>query len=195
MNFQDFSALYDFSLIEAAVQSFFCGVDGSLFVTPPGETDPKRKDWTPQAGFLAFYINANITVNQACRPRVKIRLHNVNHVRGAYALDANGNMREKAWQASMEFGIVTEPNYAIHCQLRSQVLAIIAQGVAISQDGTLFAAGGINQYLKLHQVSEFWSRNASTDVVPADGAYMSLLPVELAFSVPPSSWPIGMQTF
>ena len=195
MNFQDFSPFYDFSLVEAAVQSFFCGVDGSIFVAPLGETDPGRKDWTPQAGFLAFYINANITVNQACRPRVKIRLHNVNHVRGAYALDANGNMREKAWQASMEFGIVTEPNYAIHCQLRSQVLAIIAQGVAISQDGTLFAAGGINQYLKLHQVSEFWSRNASTDVVPADGAYMSLLPVELAFSVLPSAWPIGMQTF
>jgi len=195
MNFTDFQSLYDFSLVEAAVQSFFCGVDGSLFVAPLSETDPARGTWTPPPGFTAFYTNANITVNQACRPRVKIRLNNVNHVRGAYALDANGAMREKAWQASMEFGIVTEPNYAIHCQLRSQVLAIIAQGVAISQDGTLFATGGINKYLKLHQVSEFWSRNASTDVVPAEGAYMSLIPTQLAFSIPPSSWPAGMQTF
>lgn len=194
MNFTDFSPLYDFSLIEAAVQAFFCGVDGSIFATPPGESDPARGTWTPPAGFVAFYTNANTTVNQACRPRVKIRLHNVNHVRGAYALDANGNMREKAWQASMDFGVVTEPNYALHCQLRSQVLAIIAQGVAISQDGAAFATGGINQYLKMHQVSEFWIRNTSTDVMPAEGAYMSLLPVQLAFNVLPSAWPVGMLT-
>ena len=197
MNFQDFIHFYDFSVIETAVQTLFTTVDGSFFVAPLGETATARKDWTPGEGNVAFYTVANQLVFQECRPRVAIRLHNVNHIRNAYALDVNGNMREKAWQGSMDFGIVTEPNYAYHAQLRAAVLAIIPQVIGqITDDNSTFATTGINALLTNFQVSEFWSRNASTEVVKESGAYCSLIPVELAFSVPPTAWPTNsMQTY
>ncbi len=197
MNFTNFTPFYDFSVIETAVQSAFVAADGSFFVAPLGETDAARKDWTPGAGNVPFYTVANQLVFQECRPRVAIRLHNVNHIRDAYAIDANNNVREKAWQGSMDFGIVTEPNYAYHAQLRAAVLAIIPQIMPqVVADNSTFATTGINALLANFQVSEFWARNCSTEVAVVAGAYMSLIPVELAFSVPPSAWPAGsMQTY
>jgi len=193
VNFTNFTPFYDFSVIETAVQSFFVGVDGSFFVAPLGETDEARGKWTPGAGEVAFYTVANQLVFQECRPRVAIRLHNVNHVRDAYAIDANNNVREKAWQGSMDFGIVTEPNYAYHAQLRAAVLAIIPQIMPqVVADNSTFATTGINALLTQFQVSEFWARNCSTEVAVISGAYTSLIPVELALSVPPSAWPAGM---
>ena len=194
-NFTDFIPFYDFSVIETAVQSLFVGVDGSFFEAPLGETDAARKDWLPQPGNVAFYTVANQLVFQECRPRVANRLHNVNHIRGAYAIDANNNLREKAWQGSMDFGIVSEPNYQFHAQLRAAVLAIIPQVIGqVAADNSLFATTGINALLTNFQVSEFWSRNCSTAVTPMNGAYVSQIPVELTFSVKPSAWPIGMIT-
>lgn len=196
-DFTSFIPFYEFSVIETAVQSFFVGVDRSFFVAPLGETDAAREAWKPAAGSVAFYTVANQLVFQACRPRVAIKLHNVNHIRDAYALDVNGNMREKAWQGSMDFGIVTEPNYAFHASLRAAVLAIIPQVIGqIAADNSLFAATGINALLTNFQVSEFWARNCSTDATPIEGAYVSQIPVELAFSVPPTAWSANsMQTY
>lgn len=194
--FSDFQKLYDFSLIEAAVAAVFVGIEGGSFVLPPDETDPNRGTWQPGGASIAFYTNRNILVNQSARPRVKIRLHNVNHRGGNYAVDANNNVREKAWQGSMDFGIVTEPNYNLHVQLRSQILAIIPMVLAqLVPDGSQFASTGINALLQYHEVSEFWSRNVSTEVAPAEGAYMSMIPVELAFNAKNSAWPAGMITF
>ena len=197
MNFDAFKPFYQFDAIETALQQLFVGVTGSFFVAPLGETDAAREAWKPAAGMTAFYTVANQLVFQECRPRVAIRLHNVNHMRGAYALDVNGNMREKAWQGSLDFGIVTEPNYAAHCSLRAAVLAIIPQVMPqVIEDNSLFATTGINALLTNFQVSEFWSRNCSTEVVKESGAYVSLIPVELAFSIPPSAWPANsMQTY
>ena len=197
MNFTIFLPFYDFSVIEAAIQQLFTTVDGSFFVAPLGETDAARKDWTPGAGNVVFYTVANQLVFQECRPRVAIRLHNVNHIKDAYVIDVNGNLREKAWQGSMDFGIVTEPNYAYHAQLRAAVLAIIPQVIGkVSADNSSFGTTGVNALLTSFQVSEFWTRNCSTEVIKESGAYVSLIPVELAFSVPPSAWPAGsIQTY
>ena len=197
MIFSDFTPFYDFSVIETAVQTLFTTVDGSFFVAPLGETDAARKDWAPGAGSVAFYTVANQLVFQECRPRVAIRLHNVNHIKDAYVIDVNGNLREKAWQGSMDFGIVTEPNYAYHAQLRAAVLAIIPQVIGkVSADNSAFGTTGINALLTNFQVAEFWSRNASTEVQREIGAYCSLIPVEVTFSVPPSAWPAGsIQTY
>ena len=195
VTFQDFTPFVDFTAIEEAVQAFFVAVPTATFVAPANEDDPGREKWTAGDGNIAFYTNFNELVFQACRPRVKIRLHTVNHVRGNYALDANGNLREKAWQGSLDFGIVSEPFYALHTALRSQVAAIIPMVLGqIAPDNSLFATTGINALLANFQVSEFWARNWTSDITPAEGAYMSLIPVELAFSVNPSAWPAGMVT-
>ena len=193
--YADFQKFYDTTLIETAVQAFFIAVVGANFVAPLDETNPARGTWTPAAGQTAFYTNKDVVVNQAARPRVKSRLHSIQHVRGAYALDANGNFQEKAWTASLDLGIVTAPNYTTHSTLRSLVRAIIPTVLGqIAPDGSLFATTGINALLNYHQVSEFWTRNTSTDVQPGDSAYLSAIPIQLAFGVLPSAWPAGMQT-
>lgn len=195
MTFQDFIPINDFTLIESAVQAFFAAVPGGSFVAPPAETDPRREQWTAGQDNISFYTNFNELVFQACRPRVKIRLHSVNSVRGCYALDADGTIREKAWRGSMDFGIVTEINYTKHTQLRAMVLAIINQVMpAIAADNSLFPTTGVNPLLNYHEVSEFWMQNVSTDVVAIEGAYVSMIPVQLAFSVKPDAWPAGMLT-
>ena len=195
MTFRDFTPLVDFSLIEAAVSAFFVAVPGGSYAAAPVESATNRQAWLPGTGNIGFYTAQNLLVNQASRPRVMIRLHAINHRPGAYAIDANGSLREKAWIASMDFGIVTEPSYTSHTAQRAAVLAIIPQLITISADGTLYPGGGINALLAYHQVSEFFARSVTTDVVPAEGAYMSTIPVQLAFNVLPSAWPAGMQTY
>lgn len=193
MNFTDFQPMYDFSLIEAAVQKFFATVDGTFFVSPPDDSDATRESWLPGAD-VAFYTSFQELTFQQARPRVRIRLHNVNHVAKAYVIDPNGTVREKAWTASMDFGIVTLPNYTKHAQLRSAVLSIISQVTpTITADNSTFSTTGINPLLTVHEVSEFWMRNVSTDVTPMEGVYLSQIPVQLAFNVKTSAWPAGMQ--
>jgi hypothetical protein len=193
MTFSDFQPLYDFSLIEKAVQALFVGVDGGVFVAPLDDNDPAREQWTAGAGNIAFYTAFQALTFQLCRPRVFIGLHSVNCITGAYAVDSNGNLREKAWRGQMLIGIITEPNYTLHTQLRSAVLAIIPQ-VLGAVTVTDFPNTGINALLAYHQVSEFYSSDASTSVTPEDGNYQSAITVKLAFSVRPDKWPSGMLT-
>ncbi len=193
MTFSDFQPLYDFSLIEKAVQACFVGTPGGSFVAPLNDDDPAREQWTAGAGNIAFYCAFQALTFTQCRPRVFIGLHSVNCITGAYAVDGNGNLREKAWRGQMKFGIITEPNYTLHTQLRSAVLAIIPQ-ILGAVTVTDFPNTGINALLNYHQVSEFYSRDASTSVTPEDGSYQSAISVELAFSVKPTAWPAGMLT-
>ena len=150
--FTDFQNLYDFSLIEKGVQSVFVNTDGGSFVAPKDDQDPTRESWVAGAGNIAFYTAFQALTFTQCRPRVFTGLHNVNCITGAYAIDANGNAREKAWRGSMRIGIITEPNYTLHTQLRSAVMAIIPQvlGAATVTD---FPTTGINSFLVYHQVS------------------------------------------
>jgi hypothetical protein len=193
MTFSDFQPLYDFSLIERAVQACFVGTPGGSFVAPLNDDDPAREQWTAGAGNIAFYTAFQALTFQLCRPRVFIGLHSVNCITGAYAVDSNGNLREKAWCGQMRIGIITEPNYTLHTQLRSAVLAIIPQ-VLGAVTVTDFPNTGINALLAYHQVSEFYSSDASTSVTPEDGNYQSAITVKLAFSVRPDKWPSGMLT-
>jgi hypothetical protein len=197
VTYADFLSIYDFSLIEKAVQTLFVGVSGANFVAPKNDDDPLREKWTAGAGNIAFYTAFQALTFQKCRPRVWIGLKNVNHIRGAYAIDANGNLREKAWSGSMDFGIITEMNYTAHVALRAKVAAIIPTVLAqISQDGSTFATTGINALLANHQVSEFWMRNVDTNIGEdkEQAIYYSIIPCELAFNVKPSAWPAGMMT-
>lgn len=192
MTFADFQFIYDFTLIEKAVQSLFVAA-GADFIAPLDDNDPAREQWTAGAGNIAFYTAFEVLTFQQCRPRVFIGLHAVNAVPGCYALDANGNLREKAWRGQMRFGIITEPNYTTHTALRSRVLAIIPQVLGqIAADNSTFATTGINALLTYHQVSEFFAKDISTSITPTEGNYQSAITVELAFGVNPTAWPAGM---
>jgi hypothetical protein len=195
MTFQDFSNIYDFTLIEKAVQGFFVGVPGGSFVAPLDDDDPNREQWTAGADNIAFYTAFQSLTFQQCRPRVYISAFQFSSVRGAYAIDASGAIREKAWSGTMRLGIVTDAKYQLHTQLRAQVLAIIPQMTIVSADGSAFAAGGINARLQYHQVSELWVKDNTTTVVPQEGNYQSTINLQLAFSVLPTAWPAGMQTY
>jgi hypothetical protein len=194
MDFKDFQSIYDFTLIERAVQSLFVAA-GADFVAPLDDNDAAREQWAAGVGNIAFYSAFQALTFTQCRPRVFIGLHAINPVPGCYALDANGNLREKSWRGQIRFGIITEPNYTTHTALRARVLAIIPQVLGkIAADNSTFATTGINALLTYHQVSEFYAKDISTSVTPADGNYQSAITVELAFGVPPSAWPAGMQS-
>jgi hypothetical protein len=195
MNFQDFTKFNDFSLIEKAVQAFFCAIQGGSFVAPRGNTDIARESFVAGLDNIAFYTAFQSLTFTKCRPRIFIGLHSITHLTGAYAIDVNGNLREKSWRGNMTFGMITKPDYTLHTQLRAQVLSIIQQVLPqIAADNSLFTSTGINALLACHQVSEFWARDISTNIVPEDGNYQSTIPVEIAFSVNPTTWPAGMQT-
>jgi hypothetical protein len=195
MTFQDFAKFNDFSLIEKAVQAFFCAVDGGSFVAPKDDTDLTRESFEAGPDNIAFYTAFQALTFTKCRPRVFIGLSSVTRLAGAYAIDPNGNLREKSWRGSITFGMITKPDYSLHTQLRAQVLSIIQQVLPqISADNSLFTSTGINDLLDHYQVSEFWARNISTNIIPEDGNYQSTIPVEIAFSVNPTAWPAGMIT-
>ena len=195
MTFQDFTKFNDFSLIEKAVQAFFCAVPGGSFVAPKDDTDITRESFVAGPDNIAFYTAFQSLTFTKCRPRIFIGLFSARGLPGAYAIDANGTMREKSWRGQITLGMITKPDYILHTQLRAQVLSIIPQvAPQVKLDNSGFTLTGINALLDHYQVSEFWASNISTNIVPEDGNYQSTIPIEIAFSVNPSTWPAGMVT-
>ena len=194
MTFSDFQAIYDFTVIETAVQSLFVSIAG--YSAPSNDDDPNAAQWTPPAGSTPFYTAFQALTFQKCRPRVYIASFEFQPVRQAYAIDSNNNVREKAWSGNMMLGMITQPVYTLHTQLRAQVQSIIPQIMpGIVADNSAFAATGINSLLTAHQVSEFFTTDLNTTVIPEEGTYRSTINIKLAFSVLPSAWPAGMQTY
>jgi hypothetical protein len=196
LDFNDFAPLCDFSLVENAVQAFFCAdALGASFVAPKNDDDPARESWTAGDGNIAFYTAFQALTFQKCRPRVWFSALNFNPVPGAYAVDANGNLREKAWTGTARLSVLTEANYLFHTALRARVLAIIPQVIGqVAPDNSLFATTGANALLDFHQLSNFSVQNAATTVTPEQDAYRSDIPISLAFQVRPDKWPAGMIT-
>ena len=193
MTFADVQPIYDFTVIEKAVQQMFASI--AQFSIPPWDDDPKAAEWTPPPYTTAFYTAFQSLVFQKCRPRVYIAAFNFQHVRQAYAIDADNNLREKAWTGTMRLGIISEPNYKEHTELRSKVLAVIPQILSgITPDNSKFATTGINAQLYKHQVNEFYAESLNTVVIPEEGTYRSTINIKLAFSVLPSAFPAGMIT-
>jgi hypothetical protein len=194
VTFSDFQAIYDFTVIETAVQSLFVSIAG--YSAPSNDDDPNAAQWTPPAGSTPFYTAFQALTFQKCRPRVYIASFEFQPVRQAYAIDGNGNLREKAWTGNVRLGIITAPNYSLHTQLRAQVLAIVPQiQPAIAVDNSAFGSTGINAILQTHQVSEFYADSQNTTIIPEEGTYRSTVNIKLAFSVLPSAWPAGMKTY
>jgi hypothetical protein len=195
-NFNDFAPLYDFSLIEKAVQAFFCSDDlNAPFVAPKDDDDPNREQWSAGPDGIAFYTAFQALTFQKCRPRVYISLNGITEFPSAKIIDANGVLRPSAWKASLKFGIITAPGYVLHTALRSTMLAIIPQLQPLpTPDGSGISQGGVNKYLQYHEMGQFAMADASTHITPEDGNYNSPINVNITFSVRASAWPGGTTT-
>jgi hypothetical protein len=198
-DFTDFAPLYDFSLIEKAVQQFFVSLASSVptavpFVQPADDDDPNRGTWTAPDGTIAFYTAFQNETFQKVRPRIYCQLNNITDIK-AYIVDVNNTLRPKAWRATMMFGIVTKPSYNLHTSLRSQIEAIIPQlQPLMTPDGTGVLQGGLNALLTLHEVGAFSVASTSTHIAPEDGTYNSVIPCDIAFNVRATAWPGGVLT-
>lgn len=191
IDFNQFAPLYDFSLIEKAVQDFFVALPAGTFVKPADEDDPARESWTPPGGSIPFYTPTQALVLQACRPRVGILETNFSEFPSARILDADGVYRASAWRGVIKFAIITEPNYALHRQLRGAVIAILPQ---LQPLPTSIGVSGINKLLQYHEVGQFAMNSGDTAITPANGYYLSMLTVNLTFSVRATAWPGGTLT-
>jgi len=182
--------IYDFSLIEKAIQSYFCSDEDWPFVKPPSENDgdawKNRETWMP-GGKIPFFTAYETLIFQKHRPRVGIDLNNISPlqmpVRGH--VDADGNLRNEWWRANLIIACVTVPNYTLHVQLRGIVMAIAAAMAAPTQDAQ---PTGANQYLAFHEITDCWDTNNNTIIHPEDGNYLSRINYNLTFAVKPSAW-------
>ncbi len=191
MNFQDLIDCYDFSLVERAIQAFFVAVPGGSFVMPPDDSDATRESWSAKPDEVAIYSAFQSLTFQQCRPRVFIMDFQASEYPGLLRRDANDVLRAQAWKATMRFGIITEPSYTLHTQMRAAVLAIIPQmqPLTFPEDGSLLATTGLNGYLITHEIGQIAAGNVSTHIMPSEGNYQSEIPCNLTFSVRENKWP------
>ena len=195
MNSQDLLNIYDFSLIEKAVQAFFVAVPECSFVAPLNDDDPNREAWTAGADNIAFYTAFQSLTFTKCRPRIFIKLNDITEFIGADEIDANAVLRARAWRATLEFGVITEPNYTLHTQLRALMLALIPTlQPTIDTDNATIKAGSVNDLLTYHEVATLKMSSTTTNIaIEEDGAYWSAIPCALVFNVKATAWPEGSQ--
>lgn len=187
--------IYDFSLIEDAVQSFFVALPDGTFVAAPDESYLERETWQPPNGAIPFYTPAQAQTLKEFRPRVGILGTNFSE-QGQHIIDADGNYRPSGWRSSMRFAVVTDSNYKRHRALRSAVMAIIPQLQPNPTVTNLSGVGstGVNTFLQYHEVGLFAMQLGNTSITPQSGYYVSTLTVNLTFSVRATAWPGGTQT-
>jgi hypothetical protein len=190
----DFAPIYDFSLIEKAVQRFFVELDdtGGIYEAPLDDDDPARGEWKPTQGCIAFYTAFQALTFQKCRPRVWCSLNNIVPFNNdARRVDGAGASRVTGYRASMRFGVITAPKYPLHVALRGSVASLIPLlGPTITADGSQIATGGINAFLEYHEIATFELAPLTTAIAPEEGVYRSDFDCNLTFGIRPDKWPI-----
>lgn len=193
MTFLDLKPLFDFSQWEIALQQFFCDpvAGGGLFVAPPDELDPTRETWTPAAGNIAFFTAYQNAVFQKARPRVSVAPVSY-QVGNDLVLDANSRLQKRYWKVPIEFVVVTQAEYALHCDLLATVRAIAATLNPVA-DGINQQTTGLNQFLTVHELSQIWDAGNSlaTGITADKGAYVTSIKYNATFAVRASAWPGG----
>lgn len=180
---QNFSQLYNFGLIERAVQDYFVGT--GLFVKPPDEADPDREDWTPDTGVTPFFTAFEAALFQKHIPRVACFLRGIKPRRahnGHGVLDANGILRNNLWAATFTLEVITPPSYATHNNLRSKVLATGEMICPMVLDP--LTRIGANAYSNFHQIYGCVLQDQSTEVHIEKGFYGSQSGYDIIFGVP-----------
>ena len=182
-----FANLYDWSLIERAVQSYLAAADG-IFVAPP--TDDTRGEWSPGAGNVAIVTAFEANIFQQARPRVAIDLNEIAPFQPLKLKeDANGQLRPMLYRANLRLGIVTEEDYTKHVNLRSYVASLADSFVPMTRGGD--GTTGVNAHLTYHVVSYLAGGGNSTSITPEDGYYVSVLNYQIIFAVRETAWPVN----
>lgn len=187
----DYSPLYDSTLIEQAIQKFYTDANGPVangggsYACPAGDDDPLREQWTPGDGATAFYTANQSLVFQQCRPRVWIDDFAFSEMPEAQAMDTTGVLRCTAWTGRIRLGLITEPNFKLHRDLRNQNLAIIPMMQAtIKPDATgIDYTQGLNQYLTVHEIGRLSVANVTPGITPQQGYYLSPITINLTWSL------------
>jgi hypothetical protein len=193
MQYTDLIDIYNFSLIEQAVQRFFVALPGGAFVSPPSNQDPAKENWMAE-GQIAFYTAFQSAVFQKSRPQVYCALTNITEYPQTHIIDANGVWRASAWKGVLHMGVVTSPDYTAHTQLRAAVLAALPTlQPPPTADGSGIAASGINALTQFHEIGLFQMQATETMITPQAGDFKSVIPVTITFSVRVSAWPGGIQ--
>jgi hypothetical protein len=194
--FKDFALLYDYSLWEKAVQAFFCDPvqGGGVFVGAPDEHDPKREEWCPPNGQIAFFTAFEAATLQRARPRVSIspisyRPYNEK----ALVRDANGRAQNRAWDVPLEFTVITKNDYAYFTSVLAQVRAIISQMMPVAIYGQLQTTG-LNPFLTVHELSKIWDAGNSLNIGQTidKGAFVGQIKYNATFAVQDAFWPGGI---
>jgi hypothetical protein len=105
-------------------------------------------------------------------------------------VDANNQLRCRAWKAYLNFTVVTPANYAQHVALRSLVQSIVATMV---QNIALIDTSGLNANLQYHEIGVLWDDGNSTGIHVEKGFYGTQLKYAITFGIRASAWPGGFQ--
>lgn len=180
---QNYAALYDFSTIERAVQSYFCSFDS--FVKPPDNSEDTRESWQAGTGNVAFFTPYELALFQKNRPRVIAQLSAINALTqpGHGIEDGNGALRNNIWKATLRLEITTENKYELHNALRSMVYALGEMIAPYVRDSSIKL--GVNQYSDTFQLQQCINQNADTGLSATEsGAIQSDILYTITFGLP-----------
>jgi hypothetical protein len=186
--FNDFAPLYDFCLIDEGVQSFFVGTN--LFVQPLSDTDPARDAWIPPAGKTPFYTAFQAATFTKCNPRVACEINGIMPYANPppIIVDANNQLRIRAWHATLTFTVITPANYPQHTTLRGLVQSIVATMVPVLNSPD---SSGVNSQLQYHEIATCWDAGNSTSIHTEKAFYGSQLKYAITFGIRAAAWPGG----
>ncbi len=173
----DFKTLYDFSVIETAVEALAATAD-------------------PTMAWLTGFDAAQF---QKSRPRVECYLEPGNPF-GTPAHYVNtasdGARRVNGWQGTLRTMLITptqsgateeaaaQASYSLHMKWRAFVQNLFATlDHALADNFTL---------LPYHQVARVWDAGSSSKIAPQEGVYTSQLNHNLIYSIRPSAFPGGL---
>jgi hypothetical protein len=188
--FNDFAPLYNFCLIDEAVQAFFVGTN--LFVQPLNDTDSGREKWIPVASKTPFYTAFQAATFTKCNPRVASELNGIMPYGSPpqMILDANNQLRIRGWRATLNLTVITPANYDQHTKLRGLVQSIVATMVP---NIATIDVSGLNANLQYHEIGVIWDDGNTTGIHIEKGFYASLLKYAITFGIRASAWPGGFQ--
>lgn len=198
---KDFVPLFDYSQWEIGIQSFFCDATagGGLFVAPPDNDDTTRENWVGSAGQIAFFTAYQNAVFQKARPRVSLNPISYVPLDGTI-LDANGQLKHHVFNVPLEFVVVTQPDYLIHCQtlalVRATALAMAPVLVDPETGAETIQTTGLNAFLTNFEMSRIVDPGNTLAIgLSADkGAFVSTLHFDSTFAVRASAWPATNQS-
>lgn len=177
MQAPDFATVYDFSVIESAVEALAAAANPDVAWLTPADAMALKK----QRPRIECYLEPGAVFGSPP--------HYVNTA-------ADGQRRVNGWQGSLRTRIITpivsgateaeaaQNSYKLHSQYRALVTNILA-----TVDGQL---GDNPLLLPYHQVARCWEAGSSPRIAPQEGVYESMMNHNLIYSIRPGAFPGGI---